>query len=102
VDQIDQPSFPEPLRPEGFQLKITFGSEVYEVSNGRMVKTSRSRGAEHKLRVSAEIPDWADEEGVAQALADFIRALGKLHRAMGGSGLAVDGMEVGTDVLEPV
>jgi len=52
-----------------------------------------------KLRVSADIPDWIDEEIAAEAVAGFIRALSKLHRAMGGGGLVVDGMEIESDIL---
>lgn len=51
------------------------------------------------LRVSAAIPDWLDEDSAAESIADFIRALSDVHRAMGGEGLVVDGMEVESDVL---
>ncbi|HEX6369075.1 MAG TPA: hypothetical protein VF006_09080 [Longimicrobium sp.] len=46
------------------------------------------------LQVSADIPDWVDEEVAAEAVADFIRALSQMHRAIGGGGLVVDGMDV--------
>jgi hypothetical protein len=52
----------------------------------------------HGLRVSAEVPDWVDEDVAAEAVAEFIGALSEMHRAMGGGGLVVDGMEVESDI----
>jgi hypothetical protein len=51
------------------------------------------------LSVSTRVPDWVDVDEAAQAVAAFVRALSELHRAMGGAGLEVLGMEVESDSL---
>jgi hypothetical protein len=49
------------------------------------------------LHVSAEVPEWVDVDAAADAIAALVRAISDLHVALGGSGMVVDGMEVGTD-----
>lgn len=55
--------------------------------------------ASEKIRISAEVPDWVDEDEAASAIAGFIEALSQLHQALGGGGLVVDGMEVESDIF---
>ncbi|MDB4947571.1 MAG: hypothetical protein JWM27_220 [Gemmatimonadetes bacterium] len=64
-----------------------------EIESGR---ASTSLPA-YLLHVSAEVPEWVDLDDAADALAALVRAISDLHVALGGSGLVVDGMEVGTD-----